>query len=106
MSKRQIIHNPFTPDEQLHFALAYEANAAAFAIALAEAAGGQTWCEPDFTLALFPFAHSISLRQIAYFTNKQGASLGVLASSVQGAQFYPRLGSAHVDGYPIYSYTP
>jgi len=60
MSKRQIIHNPFTPDEQLHFALAYEANAAAFAIALAEAAGGQTWCEPDFTLALFPFAHSIS----------------------------------------------
>jgi GNAT superfamily N-acetyltransferase len=279
MSVKQAGQNHFTADEQLHFALAYEANAAAHAVALTEAAGGQTWREQDFTLTLFPFAHSISgvflprfkaenftdrigmileiarqqrkkilfclgptpqppdlaqrliqmgirksvtqkymavpltgnspmlseaaqpagpaglrifpvddygvlsqklhprlrtinsakkrclvqayqklaeqtprqhwmflaelegrliasvgvfshldsvagydllvlpeyrrqgigsamLRQIARFAKERGASLGVLASSVQGTRFYPRLGIAHVGGYPIYSYTP
>ncbi len=60
MRKKQIDHNPFSAEEQLRFALAYEANAAAYAAALTEAAGGQIRCEQDFTLTLFPFAHSIS----------------------------------------------
>lgn len=60
MSKKQIDQNSFTAEEQLRFALAYEANAAAYAVALTEAAGGQTWQEQDFTLTLFPVAHSIS----------------------------------------------
>jgi len=46
------------------------------------------------------------LGQIARFTSEQGASLGVLASSVMGMQFYPRLGIAHIGKYPIYAYRP
>ena len=57
---RQVNNNRFTPDEQLRFALAYEANAAAYAVALTGAAGGLTQNEPDYTLAIFPFHHSIS----------------------------------------------
>jgi GNAT superfamily N-acetyltransferase len=60
MSKKQIDQNSFTAGEQLRFALAYEANAAAYAVALTEAAGGQTRREQDFILTLFPLAHSIS----------------------------------------------
>jgi N-acetylglutamate synthase-like GNAT family acetyltransferase len=60
MSKKQAEHNSFSAEDQLCFALAYEANAAAYALALTEAAGGQTWREQDFTMALFPFPHSIS----------------------------------------------
>jgi GNAT superfamily N-acetyltransferase len=60
MSNKQINHNSFIVEEQLRFAMAYEANAAAYAVALTQAAGGQTWREQDFTLALFPFSHSIS----------------------------------------------
>ncbi len=60
MSKKQTNQNSFTAEEQLHFALAYEANAAAYAVALTEAAGGQIWREQDFTMALFPQTHSIS----------------------------------------------
>ena len=48
MSKEQISHNSFTAAESLRFALAYEENAAAYAVALTEAAGGQTWREPIF----------------------------------------------------------
>ena len=60
LSKQRINQSAYTAEDQLRFALAYEANAAAYAVALTEAAGGQTWHEPDFTLTLFPFAHSIS----------------------------------------------
>jgi GNAT superfamily N-acetyltransferase len=60
MSKKKTNHGSFSADEQLSFALAYEANTAAYAIALTEAAGGQTRHEQDFILTLFPFPHSIS----------------------------------------------
>ena len=70
MSKKQIDHNSFTAEEQLRYALAYEANAAAYAVALTEAAGGQTWREPDFTLTLFPFTHSISGVFLPRFTEE------------------------------------
>ncbi len=59
-SRRKTPPSPYSTAEQLRYALAYEANAAAFAVALTEAAGGQTRREPDFTLALFPFPHSIT----------------------------------------------
>jgi GNAT superfamily N-acetyltransferase len=60
MRKKRIDQKVFRAEDQQRFALAYEANAAAYAVALTEAAGGQTWREPDFTLTLFPVAHSIS----------------------------------------------
>lgn len=60
LSKKQADHNPFTNEEQLRFALAYEANAAAYAVALTGAAGGLVCREQDFVLTIFPSAHSIS----------------------------------------------
>ena len=53
-------NNPFATDETMRFALAYEANTAAYAVALTEAAGGLTRSEAEFRLAIFPFSHSIS----------------------------------------------
>ena len=50
----------FTKNETMRFALAYEANAAAYASALTEAADGLIRSEAEFTLAIFPFSHSIS----------------------------------------------
>jgi GNAT superfamily N-acetyltransferase len=49
---------------------------------------------------------SAMLRQIARFTSEQGASLGVLASSVMGTQFYPRLGIAQIGKFPIHAFKP
>jgi ribosomal protein S18 acetylase RimI-like enzyme len=49
---------------------------------------------------------SAVLRQMGRFACQQGASLAVLASSVQGTHFYPRLGIAHVGSYPIYMFEP
>jgi GNAT superfamily N-acetyltransferase len=52
--------DPFTLDQQIAFMQAYESNAAAYALALAEAGGGLALHEPDFALALFPYPHPIN----------------------------------------------
>lgn len=49
---------------------------------------------------------SAMLRQMGRFAFQQGARLAVLATSVQGKRFYPRLGIAHVGGFPVYMYEP
>ena len=60
MTKSDLVLNPFTSDQRARFALAYESTAAAYALALSEAAGGLTIVENDFLLALFPYPHSIN----------------------------------------------
>jgi ribosomal protein S18 acetylase RimI-like enzyme len=49
---------------------------------------------------------STMLRQMGRFAFQQGARLAVLATSVQGRRFYPRLGIAHVGGFPVYMFEP
>ena len=50
----------FTPDQRIAFEQAYEANAAAYALALAEAGGGLAQHQRDFALAIFPYPHPIN----------------------------------------------
>jgi len=86
VKKKTENHNPFSAADQARFALAYEANAAAFALALTEAAGGETRREPDFALALFPYPHSISGIYLPRFTGDNCAERLKLVQEIANQQ--------------------